>query len=88
LFYSGRPESENTSREGVGILLDKEAKRSLIEWQPILAKIIVARLKTNIRNIVIYSVMHLLKSYISLKSRSSMCSSAIHLRNRRKRTLS
>jgi len=29
-LYSGRPEGENTSHEGVGILLDKEAKRSLI----------------------------------------------------------
>ena len=29
-LYSGRTKGENTSREGVGILLDKEAKRSLI----------------------------------------------------------
>ena len=31
-IYSGRPEDDNTSREGVGILMDKEAKRGLIEW--------------------------------------------------------
>jgi hypothetical protein len=36
----------------MGILLDKEAKRSFIEWQPVSARIIVARFKTNIRNIV------------------------------------
>jgi len=28
-LYSGRLEGDNASREGVGILLDKEAKRSL-----------------------------------------------------------
>jgi hypothetical protein len=50
-LYSGRPEGENVSREGVGIFSDKEAKRSLIEWQPVSARIIVARFKTNIRNI-------------------------------------
>jgi exonuclease III len=52
-LYSGRLEGENVSREGVGILLDKEARRSLIEWQPVSARITVARFKTNIRNIVI-----------------------------------
>ena len=51
-LYSGRPEGENTSCEGVGILLDKEAKKSLIEWQPVSGRIIVACFKTNIRNIV------------------------------------
>jgi len=40
------------SREGVGILLDKEAKISLIEWQPVSSRIIVPAFKTNIRNIV------------------------------------
>jgi hypothetical protein len=40
LLYSGRPQGENTSREDVGILLDKEAKRSLIELQPASARII------------------------------------------------
>jgi hypothetical protein len=28
-IYSGRPQDDNTSREGVDILMDKEAKRSL-----------------------------------------------------------
>ena len=50
-IYSGRPQDDNTSR-GVGILMDMEAKRSLIEWHPISARIIVARFKTTIRNIV------------------------------------
>ena len=50
-LYSGRPEGENVSCEGVGILMDKEAKRSLIEWHPVSARIIGARFKTTIRNI-------------------------------------
>ena len=51
-LYYGRPEGENVSSEGVGILMGKEAKRSLIEWHPVSARIIVARFKTTIRNIV------------------------------------
>ena len=50
-IYSGRPQDDNTSREGVGILMDKEAKRSL-EWHLVSARIIVTRFKTTIRNIV------------------------------------
>jgi exonuclease III len=52
-IYSGRPQADdNKSREGVGILMDKEAKKSLIEWHPVSARIIVARFfKTTIRNI-------------------------------------
>jgi exonuclease III len=50
-IYSGRPQDDTNSREGVGILMDKEAKRSLIEWRPISSRIIVARFKTTIRNI-------------------------------------
>ena len=34
------------------MLMDKEANRSLIEWHPISTRIIVARFKTTIRNIV------------------------------------
>ena len=51
-LYSGRLQGETTSCQGVGILLDKEAKKSLIEWQPVSGRINVARFKTNIRNIV------------------------------------
>ena len=51
-IYSGSPQDDdNKSREGVGILMDKEAKKSLIEWHPVSARIIVARFKTTIRNI-------------------------------------
>ena len=45
-------EGRNVSHEGMSILLDKEAKRSLIEWQLFSAGIAVAGFKTNIRNIV------------------------------------
>ena len=50
-IYSGRPQDENMSRDNVDILVDKEAKRSLIEWHPVSARIIVACFKTTIRNI-------------------------------------
>ena len=36
----------------MGILMGKEAKRSLIEWHPVSARIIVARFKNTLRNIV------------------------------------
>ena len=36
----------------MGLLLDKEATKSLIEWQTVSGRIIVALFKTNIRNIV------------------------------------
>ena len=51
-IYSGRPEGDNVSREGMGIFIGKEAKRSLIEWHQVSARIIVARFKTTIRNTV------------------------------------
>jgi exonuclease III len=51
-LYSGRPEGNNVSCECMWILLDKEAKTSFIEWQPVSARIIVAHFKTNIRNTV------------------------------------
>ena len=51
-MYFGRSQDNTNSREGVGILMDKEAKRSLIEWRPVLSRIIVARFKTTIRNIM------------------------------------
>jgi hypothetical protein len=52
-IYSGTPEGDNVSREGLGILMDKKAKRSLIEWHPASVRIIVVRFKTTIRNNVI-----------------------------------
>jgi exonuclease III len=51
-IYSGRPQDDNTSREGMGKLMDKEAKRSLIEWHPVSARIVVAGFKKTIINIV------------------------------------
>jgi exonuclease III len=40
-------------RNGVGILLNKEARKSLMEWSPISERIISARVKTKIRNLTI-----------------------------------
>ena len=40
-------------RNGVGILMNKEAQKSLMEWLPISERIMVARFKTKIHNLTI-----------------------------------
>lgn len=50
LLYSGKEEGEN-HESGVGILLTREARRSLLEWKPISDRIITAQFKTRVRNI-------------------------------------
>lgn len=49
-IYSGKEENEEHA-EGVGLLLSKNAKKSLLEWKPISSRIIHARFKSNVRNI-------------------------------------
>jgi hypothetical protein len=51
LLYSGREDEKY--KEGVGILLSEQASEGLIEWYPVSARIIVAKLKTRFRNITI-----------------------------------
>ncbi len=52
LLYSGRPEGEARA-SGVGIILCKETKKSLLEWHPVSDRIITARLQARVRNITI-----------------------------------
>jgi hypothetical protein len=86
-LYSGRPEGENVSREGVGILMDKDAKQSLIEWHPVSARIIVARFKTNIRNIVMIQCYAPTAVTEDAGRRSFTYSLTRYLRSRKRRIL-
>jgi exonuclease III len=52
LIFSGVGE-DTEHRSGVGILMNKEARRSLMEWSPILERIILAHFKTKIHNLTI-----------------------------------
>jgi hypothetical protein len=44
-----REDKHNDHKEGVAVLLNKEAKKSLLEWQPVSERIISTRLKTKVR---------------------------------------
>ena len=44
IVYSGR--EDNDHREGVAIMMSKEAKKSMIEWTPISERLMVARFKS------------------------------------------
>ena len=44
LVYSGR--NDNDHREGVAIMMSKEAKKSMIEWTPISERLMEARFKS------------------------------------------
>jgi hypothetical protein len=46
LIYSGRDDEHDDHKEGVALLLNKEGRRSLLEWKPVSEKIIIASLKT------------------------------------------
>jgi hypothetical protein len=46
-FYSGRDKDED--RNGVGILLIKKAKNSLIQWHPVSQRIITAHFKAKVQ---------------------------------------
>jgi len=52
LIFSGVGE-DIEHRSEVGILMNKEARRSLMEWSQILERIILARIKTKILNLTI-----------------------------------
>jgi len=52
LIFSGVGE-DIEHRSGMGILMNKEAQRSLMEWSPISEWIILARFKTKISNLTI-----------------------------------
>ena len=52
LIFSGFGEDKE-HRNGVGILMNKEDRKSLMEWSPISERIILARFKTKIRHLTI-----------------------------------
>ena len=51
-LYSGKEEG-STHEEGVGILIAKEVKKSLLEWEAISSRIITARFNSAARNITV-----------------------------------
>jgi len=53
LIYSGREDEHDDHKEGVALLLNKEARKSLLEWKPVSEKIIIARLKTKVRPVTL-----------------------------------
>lgn len=53
LLYSGREDEHDAHREGVAILLNKETKKSLMNWQPVSNRILTVRLKTKVRPVTI-----------------------------------
>ena len=52
LLYSGKPDG-STHEEGVGLLISKESKYSLLEWDAVSSRIITARFKSSARNITV-----------------------------------
>jgi hypothetical protein len=52
-IYSGWENEDNRHQEGVGFILSKKAKQSMIDWKPVSSRIIVARFKSNVRNVTV-----------------------------------
>lgn len=50
LLFSGKPENEPSASD-VGILLDKNTRKGLMNWKPVTDRIIWVRLKNKVRNI-------------------------------------
>ena len=51
ILYSGK--EEGTHEEGVAILIAKEVKKSLMQWEAVSSRIITARFKSTARNITV-----------------------------------
>ena len=52
-LYSGNEREEDAHTHGVGLLLSKDAAKSLIEWEPVSERIITVRFTSKGRNITI-----------------------------------
>lgn len=50
MLFSGKPKNE-PSASGVGILLNRNARKGLLNWKPVMNRIIWARLKRKVKNI-------------------------------------
>uniref|UniRef100_A0A0L8GNS1 Endonuclease/exonuclease/phosphatase domain-containing protein n=1 Tax=Octopus bimaculoides TaxID=37653 RepID=A0A0L8GNS1_OCTBM len=53
LLYSGKDNEEDHHEAGVALLLPKEAARSLMEWEPVSDRIIMARFKSRFQQVSI-----------------------------------
>ncbi|XP_047111838.1 craniofacial development protein 2-like [Schistocerca piceifrons] len=53
LLYAGQTGEDTMHRNGVGFLLSKSSKKSLLEWKPVSERIITARFKTNVRYVTV-----------------------------------
>jgi exonuclease III len=51
--YSGMPNIDDDHIRGVGILINKEVRVALFEWNPVSERIITARIQTKLRKISI-----------------------------------
>jgi hypothetical protein len=51
--YSGMPSADYDHVRGVGILINKNIKGPLLEWNPVSERIITARIQTKLRKIFI-----------------------------------
>ena len=49
LLYSGKENEDDPHEAGVGLLLSAKANQSLLEWEPISERIIIARFNSNIQ---------------------------------------
>ena len=50
IIYSGNSYANDIHDKGVGFMLTKKAKGSLLEWNPVSARIITARFDTKFQN--------------------------------------
>lgn len=72
LLYSGR--QDHLHQEGVAIIMKKEATKSLLEWNPVSERIMVARFDSNSQNLPSSHAMHQLKTQRTRKRKGSTTS--------------
>jgi exonuclease III len=51
MLFSGKEREEDTHENGVALLLDKEAFKSLLEWEPVSERIIRAKFLSRFKNV-------------------------------------
>jgi hypothetical protein len=54
-IFSGRDDENDEHKEGIGNLMTKAVRKSLIEWHPVSDRLLIARSRTSTRNI---SIIH------------------------------
>lgn len=53
LLFSGPPGEADHHRNGVGLLLTKQAYKSLMEWEPVSERVLTARFKSKFQEVTI-----------------------------------